>query len=666
MNSPKIHRNLTSEEISSLVANGCSCEDWNKVKVLDGFNPLSCRNVIFSGKVKLGVFDKPFIDGSGVSLTGGISNARIHNCTIGSNVVISNIGEFIANYLIEDNAVIKNCGRIYTEGKSGFGNGISVAVLNETGGRTVKIWDRLSAHEAYIIALYRHRSKAIKIIEKMIDNYTFSITSETGTINRHSRVFNTSSIRNVKIGPYSHIDGPINLNEGSVNSCMEDPVYIGPGVIMEHFIVCSGSIVTESTLIDKCFIGQGCVLGKHYSAENSLFFANCGGYHGEACSIFAGPYTVTHHKSTLLIAGIFSFMNAGSGSNQSNHMYKLGPIHQGIMERGSKTTSDSYLLWPARIGPYTLVMGRHYKNVDTSSLPFSYLIESNDESILVPGINLRSVGTIRDAQKWPVRDRRKDPMKLDQVNFNLLSPHTIRKMIEGRDLLMQLKTISGSVSESYTYKNMMIKGRSLEKGIGLYQTGINKFLGNSLIKRLEKTEFRSNDELRARLKTDQAIGKGEWIDLAGLIAPKETVDTLLDDIESGSVNTIEGVAEAFRNMHRMYYTWEWTWSCNRIEEEEGKPVSIFSSEDIIRIVERWKKSVIDLDKMLYEDARKEFTLSSMTGFGIDGGDEEKKLDFEQVRGDFESNSVVAAINEHIKKKSALGDELIERMRRIKS
>jgi len=347
-------------------------------------------------------------------------------------------------------------------------------------------------------------------------------------------------------------------------------------------------------------------------------------------------------------------------------MYKLGPIHQGIMERGSKTTSDSYLLWPARIGPYTLVMGRHYKNLDTSSLPFSYLIESNDESILVPGINLRSVGTIRDAQKWPVRDKRKDPQKLDLVNFNLLSPHTIRKMLEGRDLLIQLKTISGSDSGSYSYKNMMIKGKSLERGISLYQTGINKFLGNSLIKRLEKTDFKSNEELRARLKSDQPVGKGEWVDLAGLITPKEAVDALLDDIESGKVNSIEGVAAAFGNMHRMYHTWEWTWSCNHIEREEGKTIDHFTSEDIIRIVEKWRKSVIDLDNMLYEDARKEFTLSSMTGFGIDGGDEEKKLDFEQVRGDFESNSVVSAINEHIKKKSALGDELIERMRKIRS
>ena len=663
---PGKYRKLKQSEIRTLQSNGCSADDWGNITVVEGFSPVQCRNVIFSGTVRLGIFDKPFIDESGVSTPGGILNARLHNCTVGSNAVINNIGEYIANYIIEDGSVIKNCGKIHTDGVSKFGNGTSVAVLNETGGRSVKIWDRLSAHEAYIIALYRHRSKAVKIMEKMIDDYSASAASSMGIISRNSRILNCSTIRNVKVGPCSRIEGAVSLNEGSVNSCPEDPVYIGPGVIMEHFIVCSGAIVTESTLIDKCFIGQGCVLGKHYSAENSLFFANCGGYHGEACSIFAGPYTVTHHKSTLLIAGIFSFMNAGSGSNQSNHMYKLGPIHQGIMERGSKTTSDSYLLWPARIGPFTLVMGRHYKNMDTSSLPFSYLIESNDESILVPGINLRSVGTIRDAQKWPVRDRRKDPVKIDQVNFNLLSPYTIRKMFEGRDLLRSLRNLSGAVSGSYSYKNMLIKGPSLERGIQLYQTGINKFLGNSIIKRLENNNLRSTAELRKRLAADKKTGSGEWVDIAGLIAPKKAVDNLLGDIESGKLKTVETVEDAFRKMHRSYYDWEWTWSCERIEEEEGKPVEKFTPADVIRIVERWKKSVVDLDKLLYDDARKEFTLSSMTGFGIDGGDEEKKLDFEEVRGEFESNSVVAAIQDHIKKKTALGDGLIKRMEKIRS
>jgi NDP-sugar pyrophosphorylase family protein len=659
------YRMLTFDEVRAMESNNCVCDDWTRVRVAEKFNPSGCHNVTFSGDIKLGTFTGSHADKSGVSLKCGLSNAHIHNCIIGSNVVIYNIGDYIANYIIEDNVVIRNCGRIFTEGPTSFGNGTEVAVLNETGARSVRIWDRLSAHQAYIMALYRHRIKAVNKIEKMVEDYSRSVSSVMGKIGKGSSVCSCRTIRNVKIGPCTRVEGAISMNEGTINCCSEDPVYVGPGVIMEHFILCSGSTVSESTLIDKCFIGQGCVLSKHYSAENSLFFANCGGYHGEACSIFAGPYTVTHHKSTLLIAGIFSFMNAGSGSNQSNHMYKLGPIHQGIMERGSKTTSDSYVLWPARIGPYTLVMGRHYKNMDTSSLPFSYLIESNDESILVPGVNLRSVGTIRDAQKWPARDVRKDPVKLDQVNFNLLSPYTIRKMFEGREVLRNLKSVSGTTSSSYYYNNMMIKGPSLERGIALYQTGINKFLGNSLIKRLEKIDFKTTGELRARLIPDHTAGKGEWVDLAGLLAPIQVVNKLLDDIENDEIKTIEEVQEAFSRIHNSYYQWEWTWSLERIEEEEGRKAGEFTADDIIRIVERWKKSVVDLDKMLYEDARKEFTLSSMTGFGIDGDEEIRKKDFEQVRGDFNSNSVVAAIQEHIRIKSALGDELIERMRKIK-
>jgi hypothetical protein len=665
MNTLSEYKQLTKTAIETLLSNGCTSDNWNNIKAKSGFDPAKCRNVHFSGIVKLGLFRKSVIDESGVKINSGIMNAMIHNCNIGDDVSIVNISDYIANYTIGENVIIRNCGRINTEGISSFGNGTLVAVLSEAGARAVMIWDNLSAHQAYIVAMYRHRPDAIRKLNQMTMDYVGRVSSDTGVIGKNSRIQNCSNIRNVKIGPYTHIEGAIKVNEGSINSCQEDPVFIGPGVIMDHFIICSGSSVDDSTLIDKCFIGQGCVLSKHYSAENSLFFANCGGFHGEACSIFAGPYTVTHHKSTLLIAGIFSFMNAGSGSNQSNHMYKLGPIHQGIVERGSKTTSDSYLLWPAHIGPFTLIMGRHYKNIDSSSLPFSYLLESKDESIIVPGMNLRSVGTIRDAQKWPLRDIRKDPHKIDQINFNLLSPYTIRKMIDGRELLIKLQKEADPKTEYFLYKNMRIDRYSLERGIQLYQTGIDKFLGNSLIKKLEAIEFHSNDELKSKLIADQSHGLGEWLDLAGLIVPGKEIDKLLDEIETGKIDSLIALSCSFEQIHKSYYDWEWTWAAATIEKEEGKPLNKFNSGDVIRIVERWKKSVISLDDFLYEDARKEFNLSSMTGFGVDGSEVEKQLDFEQVRGDFESNSVVTAIRDHIKIKSALGEELIERMKRIK-
>jgi hypothetical protein len=217
---------------------------------------------------------------------------------------------------------------------------------------------------------------------------------------------------------------------------------------------------------------------------------------------------------------------------------------------------------------------------------------------------------------------------------------------------------------AYRYNSMLIRRDTLERGIELYQTGINKFLGNSLIKRLENREYSTNEELQERLRPDREEGSGEWVDLAGLIAPKNEVDKLLDDIESGRIPSIGELSDSFAAMHKSYYDWEWTWSCQTIEDEEGIAVNRLTAEDVIRIVTRWKKSVIDLDNLLYDDARKEFNLSSRTGFGIDDGEEVKKLDFEQVRGEFESNSVVAAIQEHIRIKSALGDELIGRMKRV--
>ena len=659
-------RKLNQEEINRLEKQNCYAENWAEVKVTSGFDTDRIKSVRFSGKIKLGQFREVFISSNGIEKKSGIYNANIHNCDIGDDTFIAQVRNILANYKIGKNVFIENVDLIEVNGKSSFGNGTKINVLDETGGRKVPVFNGMSAHLAYILAMYRHRPKMITAVNKMIEIYSSSISSSSGTIGDNARLINSRTIRNVNIGEDCVVEGAEQLSDGSLNSTVSDPVYVGHGVIMKDFIMSSGSRISDYAIIENCFIGQACELGKHYSAEHSLFFSNCVGFHGEACSIFAGPYTVTHHKSTLLIAGMFSFLNAGSGSNQSNHMYKLGPLHQGIIERGSKTTSDSYLLWPAKVGSFTLVMGRHYKNSDTSDLPFSYLIESNDESIIAPGVNLRSVGTIRDAQKWPKRDHRKDTVKHDYINFKLLSPFTVQKMIDGRNLLMQLQKYSGEKSEFYTYENVKVPRSSLERGIKLYNLGIDKFLGNSLIKRLELIDFKSDSEIRERLKPDTDIGTGKWIDLAGLFTPMSVVEELLQNIENGTIKTLQEISNSFQDMHENYNLYEWTWAIDMLLKEAGTNVSSIWANDVIFLIEKWKKSVVELDNMLYNDAQKEFTLISQTGFGIDGDKETQILDFEQVRGEFEKNPQVSAIKDHIKKKTALGDELIQRMKKVLS
>ena len=658
------YRNLTTQEIGILEKNGCCADNWENIEVSEKFTPNYITDTKFSGNILLGEFKNEFKLPGGLTKHSCISKAIIHNCEIGNNVVIENVQNYIANYTIGDNCFIQNIDLMLVDGISTFGNGVKVAVLNETGGREVHIHDKLSAHFAYIYSLYRHRPQLIENMYTIIDFYCNKYASDRGSVGNNSTIVNVGYIGNVKIGSHCRIVGAMKLKNGSINSNEHAPVKIGRNVIAQDFIISSDSRVESGTILNRCFVGQACHLEQNYSASDSLFFSNSQGKNGEACALFAGPFTVTHHKSTLLIAGMFSFMNAGSGSNQSNHMYKLGPIHQGIIERGAKTTSNSYVLWPAKVGPFSLILGRHHQHADTSNLPFSYLIEKDNTTYIAPGVNLRSVGTIRDAKKWPERDVRKDPNKLDFINYNLLSPYTIQKVFAGIEILKNLQNTAGETSEIYTYQSCIITNSALRKGLQLYEMVIHKFLGNSIIKRLEKTNFKTDAEIRARLQPLCEKGKGEWVDLSGLIAPKLEIDYLISQIESGEIDKLRQINQVFSSLHNNYYNLEWTWAWHKIQEFYKIDIENITGEDVIKIVEKWKQSVIRLDEMIYDDAKKEFSLSFKTGFGADGNTQERALDFEYVRGAFDNNVFVTTVLKHIEDKRALGDELIARMKQV--
>ena len=657
------YRKLSAEEINVLQSQGCSAEDWNQIEVAEDFTPGNIVRTSFSGHIRLGLFEGSFTLPGGLKRHSGICDATLHNVCIGDGCCIRSVREYIANYDIADSVLIDNVGTILTDSESSFGNGVKVSVLNETGGREVIMHDGLSAHEAYMIALYRHRPAFVEKMNAIICDYVKGVGSSRGTIGKGTVITGTAEIRNVRIGECARINGASLLVNGSVNSSVDAPVTIGQSVICEDFIVSGGSSVTDAATLTRCFVGQACRFGHGYSASDSLFFCNCQGENGEACAIFAGPYTVTHHKSTLLIAGMFSFMNAGSGSNQSNHMYKLGPIHQGTLERGAKTSSDSYILWPARVGAFSLVMGRHVTHSDTTNLPFSYLIEKGETSYLAPGVNLRSVGTIRDAKKWPRRDARTGAVKDDFINYNLLSPFTIQKMIKGLQTLENLRYASGELSDVYSFHSVKITNSALKRGMELYRFAIDKFMGNSLISRLQEADgsFGELNEarLQAKLRPDTPVGSGEWVDISGLIAPKSEIAALMNGIERGEIISLSQIREAFRTMADNYYSYEWTWAFQHIQQLYGINPSKMTREDAIRLIEIWKKAVVSLDTMVYEDARKEFNLASKTGFGADGDKEQKESDFEQVRGDFESNDFVRSVLDHIKAKTELGESAVK-------
>ena len=234
-------------------------------------------------------------------------------------------------------------------------------------------------------------------------------------------------------------------------------------------------------------------------------------------------------------------------------------------------------------------------------------------------------------------------------------------MLKGKAILNDLQQASGELSDTYSFHSTKIKNSSLRNGIKFYDVAIHKFMGNTIIKRLENLQFASDEEIRNRLRPDTEIGVGEWADISGLIAPKSEIEKLMAAIESGEVAQLKDINKEWEKMFINYYTYEWTWVYNKIEEFYGIAPEKLTAKDIIHIVEQWRDAVVWLDKMIYEDARKEFSLASRTGFGVDGSRQEKDSDFEQVRGAFESNPFVCTVLKHIEAKSALGQELIDRL-----
>ncbi len=645
---PESYRKLTKEEIRIMEERGCSSEEWERVLASEnGFDPQRFKHTIFHGDIRLGLMEKKFETTSGIIRTSGVYNSVLHNCVIKDNVYIRNVSNYISNYIIESDVIIDDVNTLEVTEDSSFGNGVRASVINEAGGREVPIYDRLSAHEAYVIAFYRHRIKLIDGLRTLIDDYSKKVTSHTGIIGRGSKISNCGNIRNVKVGEYAELYGIVRLNNGTVNSNKTAPTTVGAGVIADDFIMASGCSVTDGVILDKCFIGQATELSKQYSAENSVFFANCGGFHGEACSVFAGPYTVTHHKSTLLIAGFYSFMNAGSASNQSNHLYKLGPVHQGILERGTKTTSNSYILFPARIGAFTLVMGRHTANPDTSDFPFSYLLEDDDESVLVPGVNIKSVGTIRDSKKWPRRDQRIDTDILDNITFHLLTPYTVQKMISGKYLLENLRESSGHSTQKYYHNGVRIARTSLARGIDYYELGITRFVGNALVTLLRFNEYSSIDDLRKLLGSGNPLGKSKWLDLSGMIAPEAALEELYGRIEKGELKELNEVGQGFKQIYENYASYELAWNTEQLEQRYGKPYTELTASDISSFLDDWLDAVETMDNMRCEDARKEFNGTAMVGFGIDGDVTVRKADFIEVRGDENSNTFITELKQRL-------------------
>jgi hypothetical protein len=325
---------------------------------------------------------------------------------------------------------------------------------------------------------------------------------------------------------------------------------------------------------------------------------------------------------------MFSFFNAGSGANQSNHNYKLGAVHQGVLARGSKLGSSSYLLLPAAIGEFSILAGQHKNHPDTADFPFSYIVDRQGESYILPAKNLVNSGVFRDSEKWKNRDRRSDAQHLDIVNLNLFNPLVMKKIRRALALLATLQ--ENDKKEIYHHGNCKIDHRSLRQGISLYAMAIDQYFGNALKTRLQGVDLENSASIRQRLKPAGSGGAGEWRDLAGLLAPESEIEKLLAKIVEKHL-TLSQINDGFEQMHRNYDNYLWDWTLENWLNIIEKPIETVTDTDVKLLFDLHKIQNEKYRQLLEADVEKEFSETAKISYGIDR--KSKAADFKNVRGD---------------------------------
>jgi len=185
-----------------------------------------------------------------------------------------------------------------------------------------------------------------------------------------------------------------------------------------------------------------------------------------------------------------------------------------------------------------------------------------------------------------------------------------------------------------------------------------------LINQLKDVDYNSLSEIRHLLIPGNKIGTGSWIDLSGLLAPATEIENLIKSIENKEID-LTGIELQLWKIHAQYDQSAWSWVSHNLNEYLGKNINEVDLNDLISLIERWKTSVFKLDQLIYSDAKKEFNQTSKTAYGVDGNDVQADQDFESVRGNFESDTFVKEIANHIKTETETAENLIHKLSKFK-
>lgn len=551
------YRKLTDEEILVLENNNCRADDWESVNVSDDFNPAYLRDVVFYGEIFLGDFDRNIEVSPSFLKHSGIYSATLRNVTIGDNCLIEHVNNYINNYTIGDNCYISNIATLETTEGTTYGQGNIISVMKPSSEGNVVLCTQLNSQLAALMVKYSHNKELRETLRNMARETIDTQLPERGIVGDGVKIVNTVEITNTILGDYCEVNGATRLSDTTIMGTADASVFIGTGVICENSIISDGASLLNHAIVQDCFIGEACKISNGFTAGQSVVFANSNLSKGEACAAFCGPFTISLSKTSQLTDGMY--------------------------------------------GIYDNFHGEVLRTYNLRNLPFSRLTTQGETTYLVPAFNMTTAALYRAIRQWPRHDKRPLTAPRSIVNFDWLSPFSVDEIIKAKQILEDLRDISGEDASNYSYHGLIIRAADLQKGIQNYDMALRIYMG-AVIERIQKYD---PDLCEPTTNT----GMGQWDNLAGLLLPVSEERQIVEDIKDGTLESIDAILRRFVEIHAEYRNYQWVWTYPFILNYYG--LSKLTPADADMIIDKALKARRNWTEGISRDAETEYELGKI-------------------------------------------------------
>lgn len=616
-------RQLTSDEIKTLLRNDNYSNNWENVLVTNKFLPEQIQHSKFYGLVRIGDMEEVYLDFRDLRLPCGIYNSTIISSDFGNAVAIHNV-RYMAHFIIRDEVMLANISEMETSSSAKFGNGIlktgdveerriRLELRNENGGRSVLPFDGMQAGDVFLWSRYRHDQELQRRFQEMMETQFSPHHGFYSEIGHHSVVKNTHTMKDIKMGSHTYVKGVNKLKNLTINSSAESYTQIGEGCELVNGIIGYGCRIFYGVKAVRFILSSNSQLKYGARLINSFLGDNSTISCCEVLNSLIFPAHEQHHNNSFLCAALVkgqSNMAAGAtvGSNHNSRAAD-GEI---IAGRGFWPGLCVSLKHNSRFASYTLIVKGDFLHELNIRFPFCLVSNEADTNRLVvlPAywFLYNMYAMMRNTSKFESRDKRK--FKNQYIEYDILAPDTVNEMFDG--LTEIEKAVGKAYKEEHTDHDMQALGKKIltsdkiltgkdvlldnvefsrrtvvlakpKEAYAVYHRMIRYYALQQIMPVLEKQSFAN---FKALISTFPQA-RSSFENIGGQLVPKVKLDILLADIRSHKIRS-------WNDAHMSYHAWSSVYLDDKLKHAVAALAEVTGREP-----SSWDESFI---KVLIEEA----------------------------------------------------------------